>query len=374
MRWYPTLIRPLLFRLDAEEAHELTVASLALMPAPARALARGMTRVADPALAQRLWGIDFRTPVGLAAGLDKDGVTIEGLASLGFSHVEVGTVTAQAQPGNPRPRLFRLVEDEAVVNRMGFNNHGAAAMERRLSRRYERAGARLHRPRCVLGINLGKSKVVELERALDDYRDSVRRLAPFADYLVVNVSSPNTPGLRDLQDEARLRPLLEGVRAELDLAAGPRRCPLLLKLAPDLSDVGIDSAVDTALGAGCDGIIATNTTITRGGLRTGAERVGAIGAGGLSGAPLRERAEAVLARIARRVFSGPRRVPLVGVGGIDSAEAAWRRIALGASLVQVYSALIYHGPGLPRRITRGLAERMHRLDLRSIADAVGRDL
>jgi dihydroorotate dehydrogenase len=370
MDWYRALVRPLLFRLDAEEAHELTVASLALMPRAAQGLARRLATVDEPALAQRLWGIAFANPVGLAAGLDKDGVAIDALASLGFGHVEIGTVTGQAQPGNPRPRLFRVVEDEAVVNRMGFNNHGAEALARRLGRRYGPVGI-APRPRAPLGINLGKSKVVELERALDDYRASVRRLAPFADYLVVNVSSPNTPGLRDLQEESRLRPLLEGIRAEVDACA---RRPLLLKVAPDLADAGLDAAVDTALECRLDGIIATNTTISRSGLRADAQRVAALGAGGLSGAPLRARSTAALAHIARRLRRSPRPPPLIGVGGIDSAEAAWERIGLGASLVQVYSALIYHGPGLVPRINRGLAERLQRHGLRSIGEAVGRDL
>src|SRR4051812_25762943 len=313
MRWYPSLIRPLLFRLDAEEAHELTVASLALMPAPVRALARGMTRVGDPALAQRLWGIEFANPVGLAAGLDKDGVAIEALASLGFSHVEIGTVTAQAQPGNPRPRLFRLIDDEAVVNRMGFNNHGAERLERRLVRRYGQVGAGGLRPRCVLGINLGKSKVVELARALDDYRDSVLRLAAYADYLVVNVSSPNTPGLRDLQATEALRPLLTAVREAADRTVRARRVPLLVKIAPDLADEDIDAVADLAVELGLDGIIATNTTIARTGLKT---RGGVVNeTGGLSGAPLKERSLAVLRRLYARVGD---RVTLVGVGGIEN--------------------------------------------------------
>jgi dihydroorotate dehydrogenase len=322
-----------------------------------------------PALAVRRWGLSFTSPVGLAAGLDKNGVAIDALAACGFSHVEIGTVTGQAQPGNPRPRLFRLVDDRAVINRMGFNNHGAATVAARLAARYT-----TRRPACVLGINLGKSKVVDLGAALADYEVSVRALGALADYVVVNVSSPNTPGLRDLQGEAHLRPLLAGVRTALD-AVAPQR-PLLLKIAPDLSDEGIDAAVDVALETGCNGLIATNTTITRGGLRTTPARVGAIGAGGLSGAPLRLRSTAVLARVARRVLAQPstHHVPVVGVGGVDSADAAWEKLVHGASLVQVYSALVYHGPALVGRINRGLVGLLEQHGLRSIDDAVGRAL
>ncbi len=373
MGWYRDLARPWLFRKDAEAAHEFALEALAHAPAIINPLTRALCRVDEPALRQRLWGIDFANPVGLAAGLDKNGVAIDALASVGFSHVEIGTVTGQAQPGNPRPRLFRLIEDEAVINRMGFNNQGAAAVAVRLERRYAAAGSGGRRPRCVLGINLGKSKVVELDAALDDYRASVRLLAARADYVVVNVSSPNTPGLRDLQGEALLRPLLRGVRAELDAVA---RRPLLLKIAPDLADAGIDAAVDVALESGCDGLIATNTTIGRTGLRTPTDVVAACGAGGLSGAPLRARSTLVLARVARRLRAcgAGARMPIIGVGGIDSATAAWEKITHGASLVQVYSALIYHGPGLVRAINRGLAQRLRREGIASIGAAVGRDL
>ena len=364
---YATLLKPLLFRLDPELAHNLIIA--AMQRAAPSGLLRRLYGYEHQALGQRVWGLDFRNPIGLAAGLDKNGVAIDALGACGFSHVEIGTVTGQAQPGNPQPRLFRLVEDRAVINRMGFNNHGAAAVAARLSTRYAR-----RRPACVLGINLGKSKVVDLGAALADYEVSVRALGALADYVVVNVSSPNTPGLRDLQGEAFLRPLLAGVRATLDGVAPGK--PLVLKIAPDLSDDGIDAAVDVALETGCNGLIATNTTITRGGLRTAPVRLDAIGAGGLSGAPLRARSTAVLARVARRVLSQPpeRRVPVIGVGGVDSAEAAWEKIGHGATLVQVYSAMVYHGPGLAGRINRGLVALLERHGLRSISEAIGRDL
>jgi dihydroorotate dehydrogenase len=327
----------------------------------------------DPRLRQTLFGLDFTNPVGLAAGLDKDGVAIDAFGALGFSHVEIGTVTARAQPGNDRPRLFRLRADRALVNRMGFNNRGAEEVGARLSRRYGDAGAprtpRCRRPTCVLGVNVGKSKVVDVARALDDYSASVRALAKVADYLVVNVSSPNTPGLRDLQSENALRPLLEGVRRAVDEVA-PNR-PLLLKIAPDLADASIDAAVDVALGARCDGLIATNTTVSRSGLKTSADRVASMGAGGLSGAPLRARSTEVLARVARRVDG---RVPIVGVGGIDSIDAAWEKIVHGASLVQLYTGLIYEGPALVKRIRRGLVRKLDEEKIATLSDAIGRAL
>jgi len=361
---YRLLLKPLLFRLDPERAHEWTIAGArTLVRGPWRALTAARHRVADPRLAQTVAGLEFANPVGLAAGLDKNGVAIDAFAAYGFSHVEIGTVTGRAQPGNDRPRLFRLPGDRAVINRMGFNNRGADEVADRLARRYAR-----RRPRCVLGINLGKSKVVDLAAALDDYRASVARLAPIADYVVVNVSSPNTPGLRDLQAESALRPLLAGVRAAVDAACPGVHRPLLLKIAPDLSDAGIDATVDVALETGCDGLIATNTTIGRADLATPAERVAACGAGGLSGAPLRARATTVVARVARRLAG---RAPVIGVGGIDSAEAAWEKIRHGASLVQVYTGLIYQGPGLARRINRGLIGLLDAHGLKRLSDAVG---
>ena len=373
MDWYQDLARPLLFREDAEDAHELTLAALALAPPLLLSLAGRWTAVDDARLEQRLWGLQFRHPLGLAAGLDKQGRAIGGLAALGFSHVEIGTVTGQAQPGNPQPRLFRLPVDQAIINRMGFNNAGAVAMRGRLQARY----APLHqpgpRPRCPLGINIGKSKVTPIEQAVEDHVRTLALVGPWADYLVVNVSSPNTPGLRDLQEESRLRPLLGAVRRQLDrLGTG---APLLVKIAPDLSASGLDAAVDAALETGADGLILTNTTISRDSLRrTPLAETQAAGAGGLSGAPLRLRAEAVLAQVARRLRRSRRPPPLIGVGGIDSVESAWRRIGLGASLLQVYTGLIYHGPGLVRRIALGLGRRLDQLGLPSIADAVGRDL
>jgi len=363
---YTAIIRPLLFTLPAEPAHHLGLAlARGTIGLPGiRSAVAACHRVADPRLHQTVFGRTFSNPVGLAAGLDKNGVAIDALAALGFSHVEIGTVTGQAQPGNPQPRLFRLKADQAIINRMGFNNHGAAVVAARLDARYAH-----RRPDCVLGVNIGKSKVVDLDQAVDDYRISVRALAPVCDYLVVNVSSPNTPGLRDLQSEAALRPLLAGVRAELN--AVKTGVPLLLKIAPDLADAGIDAAVDVALDTGCDGLICTNTTISRAGLVTPAERVTGLGNGGLSGVPVRARSTAVLARAARRLAG---RIPVIGVGGIDSAAAAWEKICHGATLVQVYTGFVYQGPGLAARINRGLLAHLDQHRLGCLSEAVGRSL
>jgi dihydroorotate dehydrogenase len=287
-------------------------------------------------------GLTFPNVLGLAAGFDKNAVGIDGLGALGFGHVEVGTVTGEAQPGNPRPRLFRLPADRAVVNRMGFNNDGAEAVARRLAARGRRSGP-------VLGVNIGKSKVVPEDEAVRDYEKSARLLAPYADYLVVNVSSPNTPGLRNLQAVEKLEPILTAVQrlAALD----DRRVPLLVKIAPDLADDDVLEVADLALSIGLDGIIATNTTISREGLRTPASRVEEIGAGGLSGAPLTERALAVMRLLRERV--GPD-LCLVGVGGITTVADAQARLEAGATLLQGYTAFVYEGPLWPRRIVRGV--------------------
>jgi dihydroorotate dehydrogenase len=358
MDWY-RLAKPLLFQLPPETAHHATVAMLAAGLGPR------VSVPADARLRVRLGSVEFAHPVGLAAGMDKDAEAVRGFARLGFSHVEVGTVTARPQPGNPRPRAFRLPHDGALINRFGFNNHGAAAMARRL----DALGARP----CVLGVNLGKSKIVPNDQALDDYRASVRALGARGDYVVVNVSSPNTPGLRDLQAEGVLRDLLVGVRAELDAVAPGK--PLLVKIAPDLADAGIDAAVDAALESRCDGLIATNTTIRRDGLSYDPLAVAERGAGGLSGRPVRSRSTAVLAHVARRLRRLDRAdLPLVGVGGVDSAAAAWEKIGHGASFVQVYTGLIMRGPWLVQTIVEGLIERLEHHRLPSIAAAVGRDL
>ncbi len=281
----------------------------------------------------------FPSPFGLAAGFDKDGKGVLGLGQLGFGHVEVGTLTAVPQPGNPKPRLFRLVADRAVINRMGFNNGGAEAALPRLTR------VRAARSRPILGVNIGKSRVVDVDAAIDDYLASTALLAPVADYLVVNVSSPNTPGLRGLQELDRLAPLLTAVKQ----AAG--RTPLLVKIAPDLSDEEITRIAELAVELELDGIIATNTTLSREGLKTDPGTVEKAGAGGLSGAPLADRSLAVLRRIRASV---PAELCVISVGGVETPEQVAERLAAGATLVQGYTAFLYRGPLWARQINRGL--------------------
>src|SRR3954470_2549560 len=358
---YPLIFRTLLRRLPAETVHRLSFRALRLLAAVPGALALLRRRCGprDAALRVRALGLDFPGPIGLAAGFDKDAEAYEALGAFGFGFVEVGTVTARPQPGNPKPRLFRLVKDRAIVNRMGFNNEGARAAADRLRRRRT----------VIVGVNIGKTKVVPEHEAVADYVESTERLAALADYLVVNVSSPNTPGLRDLQAVEHLGPLLEAVRAAADRST-PRRVPLLVKIAPDLADADIDAIADLALALGLDGIIATNTTIARTDLATPDAAVAALGAGGLSGPPLAARALAVLRRLRARLGD---RVTLITVGGIETADDAWQRIRAGASLVQAYTGFIYGGPTWPRRIHRQLADKVRAARLSSIEQAIGSD-
>ena len=320
----------------------------------------------DLRLEQVLFGCRFPNPVGLAAGFDKNGVAAGIWDRFGFGFSEVGTVTWHGQPGNPRPRLFRLAEEQAALNRMGFNNDGAQALLKTLQRQKLEPPGR--RP-AVLGINVGKSKITHLEQAPDDYASSLELLAPLADYAVINVSSPNTPGLRDLQDTTQLRRLVERLRR---LPACP---PLLVKIAPDLEDDAIDGIARLAFEEGLAGVIAVNTSLDRLGLaqrrlqQTG--RTLAEEAGGLSGAPLRQRALEVIRRL--RVSAGPA-LPLIGVGGIDSPEVAWARISAGASLVQLYTGWIFKGPDLVPLILEGLQQQLDRHGLRTIREAVGSGL
>ncbi|WP_432562851.1 quinone-dependent dihydroorotate dehydrogenase [Kineococcus sp. SYSU DK003] len=346
---YRTVYRHVLTRFDAEVAHHWAFAGMRLagrVPVAPQVLRRAFVQD-DPRLRTRVLGIDFPTPLGLAAGFDKNATGIAALGNFGFSCVEVGTVTALPQPGNPRPRLHRLVDDRAVVNRMGFNNDGAEAVAKRL--RQIRAVPPAHP--VVIGVNIGKSKVVDEADAAADYATSARLLAPYADYLVVNVSSPNTPGLRDLQAVEKLRPVLSAVREAAD-DASHRHVPLLVKIAPDLSDDDVDAVADLALELKLDGIVATNTTIGREGLRSSAAAVEAAGGGGLSGAPLKERSLQVLRRLSARTDSA---LTLVSVGGIETAADVAQRLEAGASLVQAYTAFIYEGPGWARRVLADLA-------------------
>ncbi len=322
-------------RLDAEKAHHLAFRAI-------RAARPVLGRGSVPGEAVEAMGLTFPNVLGLAAGFDKNAVGIDALAALGFGHIEVGTVTGKPQPGNPRPRLFRLPEDRAVVNRMGFNNDGAEVVAARLA---ERARGRRGRPGPVLGVNIGKSKVVPEDEAVRDYEKSARLLAPHADYLVVNVSSPNTPGLRDLQAVEKLEPILTAVQKIAD------GVPLLVKIAPDLADKDVLEVADLAAAVGLNGMIATNTTISREGLAADAAAVEEIGAGGLSGRPLTGRAEAVMRMLRDRV--GPA-MTLVGVGGITTPDDARARLDAGATLLQGYTAFIYEGPLWPRRIIKGV--------------------
>jgi len=339
---YSLLFRHLLTRLDPEFAHHAAMAVIRVVGAPpVRWVARALT---GPAPDQRVHalGLTFPSPFGVAAGFDKNAVGVRGLDALGFGHVEIGTVTAIAQEGNPKPRLFRLVADRAVINRMGFNNDGAAVVERRLRALRRRA------PHAVIGVNIGKSRVVAVEDAIGDYVASAVRLAPLADYLAVNVSSPNTPGLRGLQAVETLAPLLRAVRQ----AAG--ETPLLVKIAPDLPDDEIQAIARLAVAEGLAGIIAHNTTVARDGLASDSALVAAAGEGGLSGAPLKERSLAVLAVVRSAV---PDDFCVIAVGGVETADDVRRRLDAGATLVQGYTGFLYRGPLWARQINRGLRSR-----------------
>jgi dihydroorotate dehydrogenase len=342
---YRTLIRPLLYLLPAETAHYFGFGALRLLAAipGVKSLMRSLFHRANGSLVHAM-GLEFPNPIGLAAGFDKDALGHEALGALGFGFVEVGTLTGEPQPGNPRPRLFRLQKDRALVNRMGFNNRGSAD-----------AVARLAKPRkTIVGVNIGKTKAVPESLAIGDYVASAKRVAAYADYVVVNVSSPNTPGLRDLQAADRLRPLLLAVREALNEASVRRRVPLLVKIAPDLADADVDAIADLALELELDGIIATNTTIARDGLRSDAADVERCGPGGLSGPPIHDRALDVLTRLKSRVGD---RLTLISVGGIETTEQALERLEAGATLVQVYTSFIYEGPLLPSRLARGVGQR-----------------
>lgn len=344
--------------------HEFALSSLSigLGSAAARNLAREKFR-REPFGKLRRFGLEFPNPVGLAAGFDKNGTAAQALAALGFGSIEVGSVTSHPQPGNPRPRLFRLPKDRALINRAGFNNCGAAELAARINRR---------RPDCVLGVNLGKSRRVEIEDAVDDYLESFAAVYDIADYIAINVSSPNTPNLRELQRPELLADLLTSLQQKnRELAqrhAHSRPKPLLLKIAPDLSESEIESIVEIALRLQIAGMIATNTTINRAGLQTPQAEVEELGAGGLSGAPLRRRANEVISLVYRLAGS---RLPIIGVGGVFTAADAWEKICAGASLIQLYTGFIYEGPGVARRINDGLAEILKQEGFATLDEAVG---
>lgn len=340
---YKSVVKPLLFQLDAERAHHVVFDNLkraARVPGTA-ALLRTLYDYQHPSLEREVFGLRFRNPVGLAAGLDKNAVLTDELASLGFGFVEIGTVTPRPQPGNPTPRLFRLPQDEALINRMGFNNDGAANVAARLRQRSNR--------QLIIGGNIGKNKDTPNEQAGDDYVAAFEALAEVVDYFVVNVSSPNTPGLRELQDKKPLISLLQQVQARNQARAQPR--PLLLKIAPDLTNAQLDDILEIAHETQLSGLVATNTTISRGGLTTPAGQVAGYGAGGLSGRPLRERATEVIAYLHQRSQGA---LPIIGAGGIHSAADALEKLAAGATLVQLYTGFVYEGPGLIKQINQAI--------------------
>ena len=337
MRLYPALFNLLLKRMNPESAHHFSFAVIKSLPF----LGGAVRKFCAPhsSLTVRTLGLEFPSPFGLAAGFDKNAAGIMGLGELGFGHVEVGTVTRHAQEGNPKPRMFRLVKDRALINRMGFNNEGAASAVPRIER------ARMMRNRPIIGANIGKSRVTEVEHAESDYVWSAERLAPISDYVAVNVSSPNTPGLRGLQELELLEPLLASVKR----ASG--ETPLLVKIAPDMDDEQIDGIVDIVVRLGLDGIIATNTTVSRDGLEAAATTIEEMGAGGLSGAPLKDRSLEVLRRIRS---TAPAELCVISVGGVTTAEDVLERLSAGATLVQGFTAFIYEGPLWARNINRGL--------------------
>ena len=346
------LFRTFLFALDPETAHRLALKALAAMPL-------GAAPAGDPRLRQHLLGLDFPNPIGMAAGFDKNAEVPDAVLALGFGFVEVGTVTPLAQKGNPPPRVFRLAADRAVINRLGFNNEGHDVVYRRLLARKGRPG--------IVGVNVGANR--DSADRDGDYAAGIARFADVAAYIAINVSSPNTPGLRDLQEKKALtRLLLRAVSVRDKAAANGRRLPLLLKIAPDIDAAALDAITDTALSVGIEGMILSNTTVARDGL---SDKRLAAEAGGLSGRPLFRTSTVMLARVRRRVDPG---FVLIGAGGVDSAETAFAKIAAGANLVQLYTGFIYGGPGLADEINAGLADLLARKGFRSVAEAVGTEV
>lgn len=335
-----SILRKLLFRIAPERVHYLAMGWLHRAYSIAPWLLRSMYVIKDPSLERELWGIKFPNPVGLAAGFDKDARWVDELSCLGFGFVEIGTVTPKPQPGNDQPRLFRLPEDEALINRMGFNNQGSEVAAQRLSGR---------KSKIIIGGNIGKNKVTPNARAIQDYELCFKDLYNVVDYFVVNVSSPNTPGLRELQDKEPLMKLLSRLK-ELNTELGSPK-PLLLKIAPDLTDAQLDDIVEIVQTTGIDGVVATNTTIDRSNLMTDTAVVEDIGAGGLSGKPLRERATEVIRYLATKSGGS---FPIIAVGGIYTAADAIEKLEAGASLVQVYTGFIYEGPAIAKNICKGI--------------------
>ena len=353
-----SLIKSLLFRYDPEVAHEkVTSLFVSATRMPGAEVLTSLFRYSHPALVTRVAGILFPNPIGLAAGFDKNATMITAMRHLGFGYVEVGTVTPRPQEGNPKPRLFRLPEDHALINRMGFNGEGAEVVRARLSLA----------PRALpIGVNIGKNKITPLEDAADDYVQCFTLLAPLADYVTINVSSPNTPGLRQLQERNALKALLRAIAGAKTASA--LSAPIFLKISPDETNEELDQVLDVAKDAGIDGIILTNTTISRPETLQGIHKAET---GGLSGPPVRRRATEMIRR-AFRATGGA--LPIIGVGGIDSAASAYEKILAGASLLQIYTGLIYDGPSLVSSILKGMVPMLERDGFASIADAVGKDI
>jgi len=357
------LIRKYLFQQDPEDIHEKTIHALRLVEdsAPGKAILRMIYQLRDKRLENNLWGLKFPNPVGLAAGFDKNAEVYHALGALGFGFVEVGTLTPQGQPGNPRPRLFRLPEHQAVINRMGFNNHGAYLVSQQL--------VDFAYSDVPIGINIGKNKVTPNEEAASDYSKCMDMLYAYGHYFVINISSPNTPNLRDLQETESLRVLVRAVRqkaAELE-GRGVKKKPILLKVAPDMSDEQMHEVVHAAVEEGISGIIATNTTLSR---EAVAGHPQAEEAGGLSGKPLTERSTAWVKHIYQEVGD---KVPIIGVGGIYTGKDAYDKIRAGASLVQVYTGMIYQGPGIAKQINKQLLRLLERDGFSHISEAIGVD-
>jgi dihydroorotate dehydrogenase len=349
-----------LFSLDPERAHELTLSALQ-QPLLVKALRSSSASLDNSRIRQRVFGLPFENPLGLGAGLDKQGTAVEAWAALGFGHAEIGTVTPRPQPGNPRPRIFRLPADAGVINRLGFNSEGAIEVARHL--------AAVSGGPMLIGVNVGKNRQTPIEQAIDDYVRTVEALHRYASYFTVNVSSPNTEGLRGLQEASILRSLVEQVVAHVQSVSGGRAIPVLAKLSPDSPLSSLLASADAALEGGAAGIIATNTTVSREGLVSPTALTAETG--GLSGGPLRGMAN----RVCRQLFKHLNgKAPIIGVGGIFNADHAYERIRSGASLVQMYTGLIYEGPGAPMRIVRGLAALLERDGFPGIADAIGVDV
>jgi dihydroorotate dehydrogenase len=362
--FYKKFVRPILFRFDPELVHKfvMNLLRLALGLSLVRTIVKWWCRVKKPTLAQKQWGLTFDNPVGLAAGFDKNAEHFNKLAALGFGYIEIGTVTGEGQPGNSRPRMFRLPEDCGLLNRMGFNNHGSSTVAARLSKK---------RIEPLLGVNIGKTKNVDLKDAPADYEKSFRRLFDYARYVVVNVSSPNTPGLRSLQSKGPLTELLnhlQAVNAEVAANKGVSRRPILLKIAPDITDGQLEDILEVVEACKIDGIIATNTTIERDDLETVGQQD--LGSGGVSGRPVRQRSLELIRQIYVRTGG---ELPIIGVGGIFDAADALETIRAGASLVQVWTGFVYEGPGMVRRINQGLARACRENGWNHISQAVGLD-